>query len=225
MIDIEAWKVRLYQHADSIDSPVTRERVRGVLDAALDPAIGFGHCPASTRYHGNWEGGLLQHTVLVTSWARAIDSVLRTGASPGKSGPVISSFFGSLSVDDIDFSTDDVVVVSLLHDVGKVHQYRAGVRSAWIQNREAPKVQWVNECGLLSFIGETYPGLFTQDMHVIQSFFTAHTLGYTFTRKQFVALMYHHGGWSDRGNRGTRENPLSYLVHAADIIASQVCGT
>ena len=60
----------------------------------------FFEAPASTRYHGNWEGGLLEHSMKVYE-------ILKTKTE----------------------DTDSVKIIALLHDICKVNFYKADFRN------------------------------------------------------------------------------------------------
>ena len=61
----------------------------------------FFKAPASTRYHGNWEGGLLEHSMKVYE-------ILKTKTE----------------------DTDSVKIVGLLHDICKTNYYKTDYRNA-----------------------------------------------------------------------------------------------
>lgn len=61
----------------------------------------FTTFPASLKYHHAYEGGLLQHTVEVVEFALGINNML-----------------------GYKEEYDDICIASLLHDVGKINQYK-----------------------------------------------------------------------------------------------------
>jgi len=69
----------------------------------------FFKAPASTRFHGDFEGGLLQHSMKVYE-------ILKEKL---KNAPV-----------QIDVSEDTVKIVALLHDICKVNYYKVDYRNA-----------------------------------------------------------------------------------------------
>ena len=69
----------------------------------------FFKAPASTRFHGDFEGGLLQHSMKVYE-------ILKEKV---KNSPV-----------PIDVSEDTVKIVALLHDICKVNYYKVDYRNA-----------------------------------------------------------------------------------------------
>jgi len=64
-------------------------------------ASDFFKAPASTRYHGNWEGGLLEHSMKVYE-------ILKTKTE----------------------DSDSVKIVGLLHDICKTNYYKTDYRNA-----------------------------------------------------------------------------------------------
>ena len=69
----------------------------------------FFEAPASTRFHGNFEGGLLQHSL-------SVYNILKEKV---KKLPI-----------DIKFNDDTIKIVALLHDICKVNFYKIDYRNA-----------------------------------------------------------------------------------------------
>ena len=69
----------------------------------------FFEAPASTRFHGNFEGGLLQHSL-------SVYNILKEKV---KHLPV-----------DLKFNEDTIKIVALLHDICKVNFYKIDYRNA-----------------------------------------------------------------------------------------------
>lgn len=76
----------------------------------------FFTCPASARYHGAFEGGLLSHSLNVYD--------------------CLAAFLESKAAKDLGFSysPDTVATVSLLHDVCKIGCYKTSFRNAKDEN-------------------------------------------------------------------------------------------
>jgi len=85
---------------------VTREGADKFLDWLLESD--FFTAPASTKYHGCYEGGLLEHSLNV------YDCLKKNVESAGLQGT---------------YSPATVAVVSLLHDICKVNYYKKGFRN------------------------------------------------------------------------------------------------
>lgn len=76
--------------------------------------IGFFEAPASTKYHGNYKGGLVEHSNNVCRrllWLAA-DQAQREGRQR--------------------YSTETLVIVSLLHDVCKARAYRETAEGGFV---------------------------------------------------------------------------------------------
>ena len=81
----------------------------------------FYKAPASTRFHGNFEGGLLQHSMKVYE--------------------IFKSKIEH-SVIDLDVSEDTIIISALLHDICKVNFYKVDYRNAKNEKGEWEKVPY-----------------------------------------------------------------------------------
>lgn len=75
---------------------------------------GFFTSPASTKYHGCYEGGLAQHSMNVYELLREANALYRLGCPQGS-----------------------IIIAALLHDVCKVGAYR-GTKKPYVWNRSQP---------------------------------------------------------------------------------------
>ena len=91
---------------------IKREGADKLLDYLTSPASDFFTAPASTRYHGAYEGGLCEHSVNVY---RCLSAYLAR--------PEVKEQYG-LSV-----SEETVAIVALLHDLCKVNCYKVSQRN------------------------------------------------------------------------------------------------
>ena len=90
----------------------------------------FFIAPASTRYHGSYEGGLLEHSLNVYKCLRALLAHAR--------------------MEDM-YPEETVAIVALLHDICKVNFYKKGTRNVkedgkWVQ-KEAFEIDERFPCG------------------------------------------------------------------------------
>ena len=69
----------------------------------------FFKAPASTRYHGCYEGGLVEHSL----------NVYKLLCEKVKNSPI-----------KIDVSQDSLIIIALLHDICKVNYYKVDYRNA-----------------------------------------------------------------------------------------------
>ena len=91
---------------------ITREGADKLLDYLTSPSSDFFVAPASTRYHGSYEGGLCEHSVNVYHCLRAY-----------LARPEVKEQFG------ISFSDETVAIAALLHDLCKVNCYKVSQRN------------------------------------------------------------------------------------------------
>ena len=108
--DIAALKQRFL---DIYKTNIKREGADKLLDYLLSPKSDFFTAPASTRYHGSYEGGLLQHSLNVYDCLR--DYMDR---------PRVKELY-NLTADD-----ETIALISLLHDLCKVNFYKTDYRNA-----------------------------------------------------------------------------------------------
>lgn len=90
----------------------------------------FFTAPASTRFHGNHEGGLLEHSINV--YNSLVSLLENTGLKE-------------------NYSNETIAIVALLHDVCKVNYYKKGTRNVkengvWVQ-KEVYEVDEKFPCG------------------------------------------------------------------------------
>lgn len=75
----------------------------------LEEKTDFFTAPASTKYHGSYEGGLLEHSMKVYE---------------------ILKFKAEHNVLDLKVDKDSLIIVPLLHDICKVNFYKVDYRNA-----------------------------------------------------------------------------------------------
>lgn len=81
----------------------------------------FYKAPASTRYHGNFEGGLVQHSLKVYE-------ILKEKVKN--------------SAIDIEVGDDTLIIAAILHDICKVNYYKVDYRNAKNEKGEWEKVPY-----------------------------------------------------------------------------------
>lgn len=91
---------------------ITRPGAEELLDYLLSPASDFFTAPASTRFHGAYEGGLCEHSINVYEALHAYVS-----------RPRFKEEYG------LSYSEETIAIVSLLHDLCKVNTYKASTRN------------------------------------------------------------------------------------------------
>lgn len=92
-----------------------------LLDFLLSHNSDFFKAPASARFHGNYEGGLVEHSLNVYDCLK--DYLARTR--------VIETY-------SLNYNEETIAIVALLHDLCKINCYKKGTRNVkengqWIQ--------------------------------------------------------------------------------------------
>ena len=87
---------------------INREGIDKLIDF-IDTKTDFYKAPASTRFHGDYEGGLLEHSMKV--YEILVEKVKN-------------------SVLPIEVSDDSLKIIALLHDICKVNFYKVDYRNA-----------------------------------------------------------------------------------------------
>lgn len=93
-------------------SKISREGSEKLLDYLMSPACDFFEAPASTRYHGSYPGGLLEHSLNV--YECLCDYVSR---------PRAKELYG------MNYSEETLAISALLHDICKTNFYKLGTRN------------------------------------------------------------------------------------------------
>ncbi len=86
---------------------VNRDGINDLIDFLENSD--FFKAPASTRYHGNYEGGLVEHSL----------NVYKLLCEKVKNSPI-----------KINVSNDSLIIIALLHDICKVNYYKVDYRNA-----------------------------------------------------------------------------------------------
>lgn len=100
---------------------IHREGSKEFLDYLCSSKSDFFSAPASTRFHGNYNGGLVDHSLNV--YACLTDYLNRQRVK---------------DLYDMNYSEETIAIVSLLHDVCKINVYQQSTRNRkvndqWIQ--------------------------------------------------------------------------------------------
>ena len=154
----------------------------------------FFTAPASTRYHGAYEGGLLQHSLNV--YDCLVDILNR---------PRVKELYG------IEYSDESIAIAGLLHDICKVNFYKTSFRNVMDETGK-----WVS--APYYTIEDNLPyGHGEKSVYIISGFMRL-------TRDEAFAIRYHMGfsGTEDTNNvgRALEMFPLAYAVCCADMEAA-----
>ena len=157
----------------------------------------FVTAPASTRYHGAYEGGLAEHSIHVFERLRALCGLESQGKAALK-GP----------------SVETMAVCGLLHDICKADFYAVEMR-----NRKNGQGQW--EKYPFYVVNDQLPyGHGEKSVYIISGFMRL-------SREEAMAIRWHMGGFDEAVKGGSYaltgaygEYPLALLTHLADMQAT-----
>lgn len=173
---------------------IQREGADALLDYLCSAGSDFFTAPASTRFHGNYEGGLCEHSLNVY---RNLKAYLDR--------PYTKELTG------VTYSEESIAIVALLHDMCKVNCYKTSWRNA--KNEEG---QWV-KVPYFEFDDALPYGHGEKSVYIIGGFMKL-------TREEAFAIRYHMGfsGTEDARNvsRAFEMFPLAFALSVADMEAS-----
>ena len=154
----------------------------------------FFTAPASTRFHGSHEGGLLEHSLNVYHCLKDYLERDRTK-----------------QLYRMNYSEETIALCALLHDVCKVKFYKTDYRNAKNERGEWEKVPYYT-------IDDTLPyGHGEKSVYIISGFMRL-------TREEAFAIRYHMGfsGVEDKNSIGKAFEmfPLAFALSVADMEAS-----
>lgn len=154
----------------------------------------FFTAPASTRFHGSHEGGLLEHSLNVYHCLKDYLERDRTK-----------------KLYRMNYSEETIALCALLHDVCKVNFYKTDYRNAKNERGEWEKVPYYT-------IDDTLPyGHGEKSVYIISGFMRL-------TREEAFAIRYHMGfsGVEDKNSIGKAFEmfPLAFALSVADMEAS-----
>jgi len=91
---------------------INREGADKLLDYLLSKSSDFFIAPASTRFHGSYEGGLVEHSINV--YHCLTDYMSRNRVK---------------EIYNFNYSDETLAIVALLHDICKINCYKKGTRN------------------------------------------------------------------------------------------------
>lgn len=171
-----------------------REGMAELLDYLTE--IGFLTAPASTRFHGAYDGALLEHSVNVLECAEKLGVAWLGGAEYNK-------------------IKDSVVICALLHDVGKCGQFG---KPLYIPN--------ILKSGKASDAQPytTNPDLMTLPHEIVSCIEVTKFID--LTEEEQRAIAWHNGLYGAfKYDIQGKETPLYMIIHFADMWASRVVET
>ena len=170
-------------------------------------ALGFFSAPASARFHGNYPGGLLEHSLNVYDEAMLVRDA-QLGLKPDIAARL---------------PTDSIAIVALLHDICK-----AEVDKEMEKFRKDKDGQWEK----YNAYGVDYTGFPLG--HGEKSVIRLLRWGLEMTDDEIIAIRWHMSGFDlafqspeirNNYNEASGKCPLLAVLKAADGLASHVLGT
>lgn len=173
---------------------ITREGADKLLEYLTSRHSDFFEAPASTRFHGSYEGGLLEHSLNVYHCLK--DYLAR---------PRMTDTYG------LEVSDESIAIVSLLHDLCKINCYKKSFRNVKDDSGVWQKVPTFDFDDPLPY------GHGEKSVYIITGFMKL-------TREESFAIRYHMGfsGSDDIRNVSAafEKFPLSFALATADMEAT-----
>lgn len=176
------------------DENIKREGADKLREYLLSKSSDFFTSPASQRYHGSYEGGLVEHSVNVYECLVAYLERER-----------VRELYG------MDYEPESIAIVSLLHDVCKMNCYKPGTRNVKDENG----VWW--QVPTYEYEDKLPYGHGEKSVYIVTGFMRL-------TREEAFAIRYHMGfsGIEDKRNIGDalEQFPLAFALNVADMEAT-----
>jgi len=173
---------------------IKREGADKLLEYMLSKTSDFFTAPASTRFHGAYEGGLVEHSLNV--YACLKDYLSRDRVK---------------NTYNINYEEESIAIVALLHDLCKINCYKAGSRNVKDENGKWQSVPTYEYDDKLPY------GHGEKSVYIITGFMKL-------TREEAFAIRYHMGfsGIEDKRNIGDafEQYPLGFALCTADMEAT-----
>lgn len=173
---------------------ITRDGADRLLDFLLCNSSDFFTAPASTRFHGAYEGGLLEHSLNVYHCLKDYLSRQRC-----------KDVYG------MEYSDETIALVALLHDLCKVNFYKQDLRNVKNAQGVWEKVPYYTIEDMLPY------GHGEKSVYIISGYMRL-------TREEAFAIRYHMGfsGIEDKNSIGKvfEMFPLALALSVADMEAS-----
>lgn len=172
-----------------VENRIKRDGIKELM--AWLESTDFYSAPASTRYHGSFEGGLVMHSLNVFIQLSRLVNLYGVGVDDGVPDP-----------------DESIAVVSLFHDLCKVGCYKTELR--WRKNKLN---QWEQYPTYKFDEDFAYGGHGSKSVFLIQSFMKL-------TPEEASAINCHMGQWDATQYSNPTEvfqrNKLAWLLHVAD---------
>lgn len=173
---------------------IQREGADKLLDYLLSSQSDFFTAPASTRFHGSYEGGLLEHSINVYYCLK--DYLERQRVK---------------EVYNLEYSEESIAIVALLHDLCKVNCYVKGTRNV------KDKAGVWQQVPTYEYSDDMPYGHGEKSVYIVSGFMRL-------TREEAFAIRYHMGfsGNEPQNNVGSAFEiyPLAFALSTADMEAT-----
>lgn len=190
----------LTQLREKFDKAVSHIERHGINDliAWLENETDFFRAPASTKFHGNYDGGLLEHSLHVVEFALINFNYLL------KYRP------------ELEKLKESVIIAALFHDVCKVNQYHWG-EEQWTKNSAG---KWASY-KTYSFHDDLPMGHGEKSIYYISKHMEL-------TTSEILAIRWHMGttepgtqiaGLTQYSYNQANEDPLVKIIHGADYLS------
>ena len=173
---------------------ITRPGSDKLLNYLISEQSDFFTAPCSTRFHGSYAGGLVQHSINVYNCLKDYLSRQRT-----------KDVYG------MEYTNESIALTALLHDVCKMNFYSVDYRNAKNEQGVWEKVPYYT-------INDQLPyGHGEKSVYIVSCFMRL-------TREEAFAIRYHMGfsGIEDRNSIGKAFEmfPLAFALSVADMEAT-----
>ena len=173
---------------------ITRPGSDKLLNYLISEQSDFFTAPCSTRFHGSYAGGLVQHSINVYNCLKDYLSRQRT-----------KDVYG------MEYTNESIALTALLHDVCKMNFYSVDYRNAKNEQGVWEKVPYYT-------INDQLPyGHGEKSVYIVSGFMRL-------TREEAFAIRYHIGfsGIEDRNSIGKAFEmfPLAFALSVADMEAT-----
>ena len=173
---------------------IKREGADKLLEFLCSASSDFFTAPASARYHGSFEGGLVEHSMNVFECLCAYLDRER-----------------AKDTYKLDYSRESIAIVALLHDLCKVNCYKVSSRNVRDENGKWQSVPY------FEFDDKMPYGHGEKSVYIISGYMKL-------TREEAFAIRYHMGfsGTEDERNVGKAFEmfPLAFALSVADMEAT-----
>ena len=170
---------------------ITRRGADKLLEWLDSEGSDFFTAPASTRYHGAYEGGLCEHSLHVYD---CLCSYLERERVKEQYG--------------LEYTEESIAIASLLHDLCKINLYRVSYRNAKNEQGVWEKVPYYEDHDMLPY------GHGEKSVYIVSGFMRL-------TRDEAMAIRWHMGFSGEENTntigKALELYPLALATHIADM--------